>query len=123
MGNKFPVGVKHIGNLDLAGTMEIIQESDFFIGISSGLSWLAWACDIPTIIISGFTDKDMEPHNNVWRVINEDVCNSCMSKFSFNPGDWNWCPINKNTDKQFECSKQISSKLVVEQIKNIKFIE
>jgi autotransporter strand-loop-strand O-heptosyltransferase len=119
MGNKFPVGVKHIGNLDLAGTMEIIQESDFFIGISSGLSWLAWACDIPTIIISGFTDKDMEPHDNVWRVINEDVCNSCMAKLSFDPSDWNWCPINKNTENQFICSKSISSKLVIDEIKKI----
>lgn len=119
MGNNFPVGIKHIGNLDLSGTMKIIQESDFFIGISSGLSWLAWACDIPTIIISGFTDKDMEPHDNVWRVINEDVCNSCMAKLSFDPSDWNWCPINKNTENQFICSKSISSKLVIDEIKKI----
>lgn len=115
MGNHFPAGITHMGNLDLSDTLKIIQESQFFIGLSSGLSWLAWANDTPTIIISGFSEKQLEPQNNVWRVINENVCNSCLNEFSFDPGNWNWCPRNK----VFECSKMISSSDVIEQINKI----
>ena len=73
----------------------------------------------PTVIISGFTDKFLEPTDNVERVINKDVCNSCWSNYEFDPGDWNWCPVHKGTDRQFECSKQITSQTVIEAIEKM----
>ena len=33
---------------------------DFFIGMSSGLSWLAWACNTKVVMISGVTIKENE---------------------------------------------------------------
>ena len=98
-----------------------MQESELFIGISSGLSWLAWGADVPVVLISGFTDIYTEPLIGVNRLINKDVCNSCWSNYDFDPGDWNWCPVHKGTDKQFECSKNITSKDVIKEINSILF--
>jgi autotransporter strand-loop-strand O-heptosyltransferase len=74
---------------------------------------------VETIIISGFTDVYTEPLDGIYRVINKDVCNSCWSDYDFNPGDWNWCPVQKGTDRQFECSKTITSAQVIDKIKLI----
>jgi hypothetical protein len=30
--------------------------------------------------------------------------------------DWNWCPMLKNTDRMFECTKSITSEMVIRQI-------
>jgi FkbM family methyltransferase len=34
-------------------------------------------------------------------------------------GDWNWCPLHKGTDRQFECTKQITSEMVIKEINKI----
>ena len=119
MGNTHPTGITHqpVGSIDKL--IKTLQESELFIGISSGLSWLSWATETPTVIISGFTDIDTEPLNGVTRIINKNVCNSCWSKHEFNPGDWNWCPELKDTERQFECSKSITSEQVIDKIKKL----
>jgi autotransporter strand-loop-strand O-heptosyltransferase len=121
MGNKHPKGIVQQKEGPITEVIKSLQESELFIGISSGLSWLSWAAGTPTIIISGFTDKDLEPTDGVTRLINKSVCNSCWSDYSFDPGDWNWCPVNKGTEKQFECSKTITSEEVIEQINRLLF--
>jgi len=117
MGNKNPKNITTIRPGKIENVLKIIQESELFIGISSGLAWAAWGVGTETILISGFTDVFTEPLDGIRRVINKDVCNSCWSDYVFDPGDWNWCPVQKNTDRMFECSKMISSKQVIEQIK------
>jgi autotransporter strand-loop-strand O-heptosyltransferase len=119
MGNINPKGVTIQPASDIKGILKTIQESEFFIGISSGLSWLAWGGGVPVVLISGFTDEYLEPFDGIQRVINKDVCNSCWHNYEFNPGDWYWCPVHKNTDRQFECSKEITSKSVIEKIENL----
>jgi autotransporter strand-loop-strand O-heptosyltransferase len=122
MGNYQPKGVTKQPKGTLVDLIKVLQESEFFIGISSGLSWLSWACDIPTVIVSGFTDVDLEPlEGGVIRIINKDVCHGCWSKHDFNPGDWNWCPEHKGTDRQFECSKNITGADVIKQIETLLF--
>lgn len=119
MGNVNPKGVTTQPPSDIRGILKTIQESEFFIGISSGLSWLAWGGGVPVVLISGFTDEYLEPFEGIQRVINKNVCNSCWHTYDFNPGDWYWCPVHKNTDRQFECSKEITSKSVIEKIENL----
>lgn len=121
MGNINPKGVIIQPNGTLNDVIEVLQESELFIGISSGLSWLSWASGTPTILISGFTDVYTEPLEGISRIINKDVCNSCWNKFDFDMGDWNWCPVHKNTDKQFECSKNITSQDVIREIDKLLF--
>lgn len=103
----------------MSKTMTAIANSKFFIGLSSGLSWLAWALDVPVIMISNFTDADHE--FSCHRPINTNVCHGCWNKpqYTFDKGDWNWCPVHKNTDRQFECQKSITSDMVIEKIKTL----
>jgi len=116
MGNKNPKGVVQQPPSNIKEILRVIQESELFIGVSSGLSWLSWAANVPTVLISGFTDDYLEPKDGVFRVINKNVCNSCWHSHEFDPGDWNWCPVHKNTKNQFECSKTITSGDVIKQI-------
>jgi autotransporter strand-loop-strand O-heptosyltransferase len=119
MGNFNPKNVTIQESGSLIELIKVLQESEFFIGISSGLSWLSWVCGIPTVIISGFTDKYLEPFDNVYRVINKEVCNGCWHTHKFDPSDWNWCPIHKDTERKFECSKTITSQDVIKHVNKL----
>jgi autotransporter strand-loop-strand O-heptosyltransferase len=90
--------------------MNILYHAEFLIGLSSGLSWINWVLGKHTVMISGFTPKNHEFQTNITRIQNEHSCNSCWSNinFTFDAGDWDWCPIWKGTDKQHICSKSIS---------------
>ena len=118
-GNKLPTGVTRQPNGSLSDIVKVLQESELFIGISSGLSWLSWAVGTPTIIISGFTDVTFEPTNGVTRIINKEVCNSCWSNYEFDPKNHNWCPVHAGTERRFECSKSITGEVVIENVKNL----
>lgn len=110
--------VKKVG-LPFDEVIRYLQNCEFFIGVSSGLSWLAWALNKKVVMISGVTSEDNEFKSNNYKVINKSVCNSCFNtkKHIFNPGDWLWCPINRNTEKRFECSKTITPDMVIDKIK------
>ena len=105
-------------NLTLDVTMQIIHYSEFFIGLSSGLSWLAWSLNKHIIMIANFTKADHEFSSDCTRITNENVCNGCWNNknFKFDKGDWNWCPIWKDYDKQFECQKSITIEMVTEML-------
>jgi autotransporter strand-loop-strand O-heptosyltransferase len=115
--------LNNVTNLDDYSMDEIIRcikGSEFFIGLSSGLSWLAWAMNKHVFLISNFTNKEHEFNSNCTRIVNESVCNACWVKpeFKFDKGDWNWCPIHKGTERQFECSKSITGEYVINKIKS-----
>ena len=95
--------------------------ADLFIGLSSGLSWFNWALGKKTLMINGFTSTEHEFQTKVVRVRNEDVCNSCWvnPNFKFDAGDWDWCPIWKNTDKQHICMKSVTPIQVLNKIKQV----
>jgi autotransporter strand-loop-strand O-heptosyltransferase len=118
MGNWNPKNITQHPKGDLLNVIQVLQESEFFIGLSSGLSWLAWACNVPTILISGFTDEFVEPRKNVYRIINKNVCNSCWTDQIFGFDDWHWCPHLKGTERQFECTKSIQGSEVIQVIKD-----
>jgi autotransporter strand-loop-strand O-heptosyltransferase len=94
-------------------TIDCIRQSEFFIGLSSGLSWLAWALGKPVVMISNFTEANHE--FSCIRVTNTNVCHGCWNdpQYTFDKGDWNWCPVHKGTDRQFECHKSITPKDVI----------
>ena len=111
MGNKNPKGVIKVDGKSLEEIGSIILGSQGFIGLGSGLSWLSWALQVPTILISGFSEPYQEM-KDVHRIINEDVCHGCFARHLFDKGDWNWCPDHKGTDRQFECTKSITFQMV-----------
>jgi autotransporter strand-loop-strand O-heptosyltransferase len=120
MGNKYPIGANKFPSGSINNLIQEMLSCDFFIGIGSGLSWLAWTLDLPIILISGFSTPISEfSGDNVYRIINESVCNGCFNRYRLDAGDWNWCPDNKNTEKQFECTKSISFEDVEPYLKKI----
>jgi len=119
MDNFYPMGTTKFKGNKLEELIEDFPSCEFFIGLGSGLSWLAWACDLPVVLISGFSEKFAEMSSNCHRVINENVCHGCFNKEKLNAGDWNWCPYHKGTDRQFECTKEITSEMVISEIEKI----
>jgi len=120
MGNKNPKGVKKHRKGPISNVIKTIQESELFIGISGGLSWLSWSIGTPTILISGFTEEISEPRKDIHRIINKDVCHGCWSHNKFERGIWDWCPEHQhNEDRKFECSKKITSETVIKEIDKI----
>lgn len=106
------------GNYSLDQRIAQLAESELFIGLGSGLSWLAWATGIDTILISGFSEEYAE-FKPTARIMNENVCHGCFNNSRLDPSDWNWCPSFKGTDKQFICTKTITAEQVISAINNI----
>lgn len=98
------------GMLPLMERINLLSYADFFIGTPSGLSWLADTCNIPVILISGFSLPYTE-FDTPYRVINTLVCHGC-----YNSTQVNWkdkCPYHKGTDREYECTKMITPKMVI----------
>ena len=119
MNNNYPKGVTIFEGGNLQEVINDLSTCEFFIGLGSGLSWLAWACELPLVLISGFSEKWAETTLDTYRVINESVCHGCFNSERLDAGDWNWCPLHKNTDRMFECTKRISSDMVIKEINKI----
>jgi autotransporter strand-loop-strand O-heptosyltransferase len=119
MGNHYPKGVKIYKGGNLQEIIDDLSSCEFFIGLGSGLSWLAWACKLPVVLISGFSEKWAETTLDTYRVINESVCHGCFNSERLDAGDWNWCPLHKNTDRMFECTKEITSEVVIGEINKL----
>jgi len=103
-----------IPDTSMESTMDWIYHSTFFVGLSSGLSWLAWALGKQVVLISNFTEYDHEFLSNCIRITNDKVCYGCWNKsdIKFDKGDWNWCPYNKH----FECQTSITAEMVINKI-------
>ena len=98
----------------LESKMDWIAGSEFFIGLSSGLTWLAWTMGKKVVMISNFTEEWNE--FSCIRITNKDVCHGCWQDTPFDPADWNWCK-HKGTNRQFECHTSITADMVIAEIK------
>ena len=119
--NHIPYGSEDFtGDRPLQERINLLKDAEFFIGLSSGLSWLAWCCHVPVILISGFTDPVNEFYTP-YRVLNPAVCHGCWNdmRCEFNHFDFLWCPRKKEAKDKFECSKAITSKMVIDKIRRL----
>jgi autotransporter strand-loop-strand O-heptosyltransferase len=115
---------KQIGK-SLLEAVNIINHSEMYIGLSSGMSWVAHALGKKVAMIANFTEDwnefDLSLDDYV-RITNKTVCHGCWNRinieYEFDKNDWYWCPSHKNTDRQFECHKSISVNEVIEKIEH-----
>lgn len=107
--------INKTGDFPLEDRINDLMHCEFFIGLTSGLSWLAWGLKKPVVFISGISLPRTDFYTP-YRVTNTsaNICHGCASEpdFVFNKNDWLFCPKNKS----FECTKQISFEMVKEKI-------
>jgi autotransporter strand-loop-strand O-heptosyltransferase len=119
--NHIPHGVEdETGDRPLLERARWLRHADFFIGLSSGLAWLAWAVGVPVVMISGFTHPTNE-FATPYRVINYHACNGCWNDphHRFDHHDFLWCPRHANTPRQFECTRLITAEQVKQVVRRI----
>ncbi len=116
MGNKLPTGIVKHPNGPIELVMDELKKSKAFIGIGSGLSWLSWSLDTPTVLVSGFSYDWAEMQDCIRITAPKGKCEGCFNRLRLNAGDWNWCPDHKGTERQFECTKSITSEMVIKEL-------
>ncbi len=104
------------GRKPLMERINLLAYADFFIGLGSGLSWLAHACGIPVVLISGFSLPIAE-FDTPYRIYNQYVCHGCYNDLKVRWKDG--CPYHLGTDREFECSKAITPLQVVQAIERL----
>ena len=105
-------------------SMNLIYHSEFYIGLSSGMSWVAHAMDKPVAMIANFTEDwnefDLSLPDYI-RITNKNVCHGCWNlinkDYTFNTDNWYWCPRHEGTNRQFECHTSITPEHVFNEIK------
>ncbi len=102
------------GDQKLTERARWLRHAAGFVGLSSGLAWLAWAAGTKVLMISGFTHPINE-FATPWRVHNWHACNSCWNdpKLRFDHKDFLWCPRQAGTPRQFECTRLITTEHVL----------
>lgn len=111
----------HTGYHPLTQRARLLKHAEFFIGLTSGLSWLAWAARTPVVIIAGITKQHHEFDTPYQVRTPEGFCTGChhdMRVPFFAEGEHH-CPWHLNTPRQYECTKSITPDLVIQQIERL----
>lgn len=109
------------GDRPIVERAAMLRHAEFFVGLSSGLSWLAWAAGTPVVLVSGFTLPTCE-FPTPYRVHNTHVCHGCWdaTDVNFDHRDYFWCPRHKYTERQFECTRAITGRQVINAIERLR---
>ncbi|MBQ9478574.1 MAG: autotransporter strand-loop-strand O-heptosyltransferase [Selenomonadaceae bacterium] len=113
---EMPAGAEDFsGSYDLIDRVNQLAYADFFIGLSSGLSWLAWAVDVPVVMISGFSEPWYE-FDTPYRIYNPLVCHGCFNDMRVDFSRVGGCVSYKDAARKYECTKTISARMVIDAI-------
>ncbi len=120
MSVKIPDGAEDFtGDIPLSERINLLAYADFFVGLGSGLSWLAYAVGCPVVMVVGFTLPWFE-FDTPYRVQNFTKCYGCYSDVRVEFDHVQYCPYHRGTDKQFECSRSITSQQVIMTIERLR---
>jgi autotransporter strand-loop-strand O-heptosyltransferase len=111
--------VKRLG-MNFEDIMNHMHHAELYVGLGSGHSWLAHSLGKRTVMIAGATSGEYEEDN--YKIQDTSVCHGCFNKpdlYPFDAGDWLWCPINRSTERHFECTKVITPEQVFQKISDL----
>ena len=112
--NRIPAGAEDwTGNKPLLERVALLRHAEVFVGLGSGLSWLAWACGTPVVLISGFSWPSTEFYTP-GRVFNPYVCNGCWNARGMELSSR--FPDQCAENRQFVCTSSITGKQVIRKI-------
>lgn len=104
---RIPKGAEDFtGRRPLVERLALLEGAACFIGVSSGLAWLAQAAGTPVVLISGFTLPGNE-FFTPYRVINYQVCHGCHNDLRVDGRSL--CPYHQGTVRELECSREITA--------------
>jgi hypothetical protein len=69
-----------------------------------------------TVLISGFSEDWAEMTDCVRIGSPKGKCSGCFNRLKLDSADWNWCPDHKGTNRQYECTKSITSEMVINEL-------
>jgi len=118
--NKMPQKVINKTGCDFDEASSLIKNAQFHIGISSGLSWLAWALNTHVVLISSFTKPWCEFQNNCTRIYNSTLTSGYFNTHKMDASDWNWYPFQKiESMEDWYQIETITPNQVINGIKNL----
>lgn len=100
------------GDVPLIERAKLLSHAKCFIGLSSGLAWVANAVGCPVVMISGITEK-YHDFPTPYRVLNPLVCHGCFNDSKVNFMQDTVCPYHHGTERELECSKKITPAAVL----------
>ena len=103
------------GDIPLIDRAKLLSHAKCFVGLSSGLAWVADAVDCPVVIVSGMSESYYEFPNH-YRAINRLVCHGCFNDNKVNFMLDQVCPYYHGTDRELECAKKITPAAVLHAI-------
>ena len=116
-----PAGAEDFtGEHPLQERADMIAHAKCFIGLSSGLSWLAWCTGTPVVLISGICMPFGE-FQTPYRVQTRHTCHGCWNdtRCEFDHHDFMWCPMHKGDARAYECTKSIKPSMVLDAISRV----
>ncbi len=119
--NSIPYGCEDCtGDKPLIERANLIANAEFFIGLSSGLSWVAWGVGVPVVMISGFTLPGTE-FPTPYRVQQFQTCTGCANDTRNGENYKNFadCPKFGGTEREYECSRMIMVNTVTDVIRKL----
>ena len=118
--NTSPTVDYYCNNNSFSEVMSIIKGAKFHIGLSSGLSWMAWALNTPVVLISSFTKPYCEFTTNCTRIYNETPTSGYFNTYKLDPSNWNWYPFKeiKSMEDWYE-TETITPKQVIQEIQTL----
>ena len=85
--SKEPTSLENVINLTgdshILNRAQTLLDAEFFIGVSSGLSWLSWAVGTHVVMISDVTPINHEFQSNITRI----CANTNLEKVDYNAED------------------------------------
>lgn len=119
IGGKLRGVIDKTGNNLLSERARDIANADLFIGVATGLSWLAWAIGCKVVMISGFSQPESEftDCERIFTPKPATTCNGCFVKARLDKVRSEGCPNHEGTERMYECSKTITPKAVIAGIK------
>ena len=125
--NEPPENCKKVIGRPFNEVLEMLIYAEFFVGLSSGMSWVALALGKKTCMIAPWAYDENEfgsSHEEHIRIQSKSHCTDCWSALSqtFNKNDWYWCPLKQNTSEEFSCSSSIQAKDVINELKKYNWI-
>jgi len=100
-------------------TIKDIGSAAFYLGLNAGPSWIAYALNVPCVMITGVSEE-WNDFPNPYRVAVDVGCKPCFNDVSVPISrDWEWC----NSGKDYACTKEITEAMVVKAIRKVKGVK